>query len=149
MKKYDLKKIMNDAWRIMRANSVGGVYQLDLSQALRTAWSIAKKDRIRADLSAEIVHSGKYDYILNEKNLMSRMDLVRKALQNLRNEGEKNRAAYRNGLTSKSEFDEYCFFKSPAESNVLIVLKNSFKATRVEWNPSWVYKMGPLPEEEF
>ena len=37
MKKYDLKKIMNNAWRIMRANSVGGVYQLDLSQALRTA----------------------------------------------------------------------------------------------------------------
>lgn len=67
MKKYDLKKIMNNAWRIMRANSVGGVYQLDLSQALRTAWSIAKKDRIRTDLSAEIVRSGKYDYIVNEK----------------------------------------------------------------------------------
>lgn len=152
MKKYDMKKIMNDAWHMMRANDVGGIYQITFSEALRSAWAIAKKSLRKAECASEIIRSGKYDYIAKEKSLMKRDDLVRKAFNSLRVEGEKVRTVFKKGLMSKAEFDEYTFIKNPAEHSVLVAFKNTCtkKSNRPIWNDfSWIVALGPLPEEEF
>lgn len=123
MKKYDLKKIMKDAWRMMRANCVGGVYQVSLSQALHFAWEVARRDLRKAECVKEIISSGKYNYIAKEKNLTNRFDLVKKAFNAFRAEGEKRRIALRNSCKENS--------------------------SRPVWNDTWPYALGPLPEEEF
>ena len=151
MKKYDLKKIMKDAWRMMRANCVGGVYQVSLSQALHFAWEVARRDLRKAECVKEIIASGKYNCIAREENLMSRFDLVKKAFNALRAEGEKRRVAFRNGMMSESELGEYLTVEASAEHSVLVALRNSCKenSSRPVWNDAWPYALGPLPEEEF
>nr|DAI17503.1 MAG TPA: hypothetical protein [Caudoviricetes sp.] len=151
MKKYDLKKIMKDAWHMMRANYVGGVYQISLSQALRFAWEVARRDLRKAERMKEIISSGKYDYIVKEENLTNRFDLVKKAFNALRVEGEKCRAAFRNGKMSKAGLDEYLAIENSAEHSVLAALKSSCKesTSRPVWNDSWPYTLGLLPEEKF
>ena len=151
MKKYDLKKIMKDAWHMMRANYVGGVYQISLSQALRFAWEVARRDLRKAECVKEIISSGKYDYIVKEENLMNRFELVKKALNALRAEDEKLRAAFRNGMESKARLDEYLAVESSAEQSVLVALKSSCResTSRPVWNDSWPYALGLLPEEQF
>lgn len=151
MKKYDLKKIMKDAWHMMRANYVGGVYQISLSQALHFAWEVARRDLRKAECVKEIVSSGKYDYIVKEENLANRFDLVKKAFNALRAEGEKRRAAFRSGMMSKIELDEYQAIENSAEHSVLAALKNSCRESTScpVWNDSWPYALGLLPEEEF
>lgn len=151
MKKYDLKKIMKDAWHMMRANYVGGVYQFSLSQALHFAWEVARRDLRKAECVKEIISSGKYDYIAKEENLMNRFDLVKKAFNDLRAEGEKLRVAFRNGMMSKAGLDEYLAIESSAEHSVLVALKNSCResASCPVWNDSWPYALGLLPEEQF
>lgn len=149
--KYDLKKIMNDAWHMMRANYVGGVYQISLSQALHFAWEVARRDLRKAECVKEIISSGKYDYIAKEENLMNRFDLVKKAFNALRAEGEKCRAAFRNGMMSKVGLDEYLAIENSAEHSVLTALQSSCRksTSRPVWNDSWPYALGLLPEEEF
>lgn len=151
MKKYDLKKIMKDAWHMMRANYVGGVYQISLSQALHFAWEVARRDLRKAECVKEIISSGKYDYIAKEENLMNRFDLVKKAFNALRAEGENRRAAFRNGMMSRAGLDEYLAIENSAEHSVLVALKNSCRenTSRLVWNDSWAYALGLLPEEEF
>ena len=151
MKKYDLKKIMKDAWHMMRANYVGGVYQISLSQALHFAWEVARRDLRKAECVKEIISSGKYDYIVKEDNLMNRFDLVKKAFNALRAEGEKRRAAFRNGMMSKAGLDEYLAIENSAEHSVLVALKNSCREStrRPVWNDSWPDTIGLLPEEQF
>ena len=151
MKKYDLKKIMKDAWRMMRANCVGGVYQVSLSQALHFAWEVARRDLRKAECVKEIISSGKYNYIAKEKNFTNRFDLVKKAFNAFRAEGEKRRIALRNGMISKPELDEYLTVEASAEHSVLVALRNSCKenSSRPVWNDTWPYALGPLPEEEF
>ena len=151
MKKYDLKKIMKDAWHMMRANYVGGVYQISLSQALHFAWEVARRDLRKSECVKEIISSGKYDYIVKEENLTNRFDLVKKAFNALRAEGEKRRAAFRNGTMSKAGLDEYLAIENSAEHSVLVALKNSCRenTNRHVWNDSWPYALGLLPEEQF
>lgn len=151
MKKYNLKKIMNDAWRMMRANRVGGVYQISFSYALRFAWEIARKDLRKAEYAEKIVLSGKYDYIVKEENLTNRYYLVRRAFSALRDEGNKYIAAFRKGLVSAAERSEYITIKNSAEHDLLMALRNSCKekTSRPVWNDPWPYALGPLPEEEF
>jgi hypothetical protein len=149
--KYDLKKIMNDAWHMMRANYVGGVYQISLSQALHFAWEVARRDLRKAECVKEIISSGKYDYIVKEENPMNRFDLVKKAFNALRAEGEERRAAFRNGMMSKAGLDEYLAIENSAEHSVLTALQSSCRksTSRPVWNDSWPYALGLLPEEEF
>lgn len=149
--KYDLKKIMNDAWHMMRANYVGGVYQISLSQALHFAWEVARRDLRKAEYMKKIISSGKYDYIAKEENPMNRYDLVKKAFNALRAEGEKRRAAFRNGMMSKAGLDEYLAIENSAEHSVLVALKSSCRESIScpVWNESWPYALGLLPEEQF
>lgn len=151
MKKYDMKKIMKDAWHMMRANCVGGVYQISLSQALHFAWEVARRDLRKAECMKKIISSGKFDYIVKEENLMNRFDLVNKAFNDLRDEGEKRRAAFRNDMMSRAELDEYLAIENSAEHSVLVALRNSCKkaTSRPVWNDSWPYALGILPEEKF
>lgn len=148
MKKYDVKKIMNDAWRRMRANSVGGVYQISLSAALKAAWSSAKRALREAEYAEKVLNSGKYDYILHEDNPWSRADLVRTALDALREEGEMNVCAYRKGLMTRNELLDYQCFKLEPEKSLVASFRK--KSSRPVWNDNAKFAaLGPLPEEEF
>lgn len=148
MKKYDVKKIMNDAWRRMRANSVGGVYQISLSEALKAAWSSAKRALREAEYAEKVLKSGKYDYIIHEDNPWVKDDLVRKALDALRDEGEKNVRAYREGLMTRSELLDYQCFKLEPEKSLVASFRK--KPSRPVWNSYAKFAaLGPLPEEEF
>ena len=152
MKKYDMKKIMNNAWKHMRLNKLGGVYRISFSEALSFAWKMAKRDYVKFEISKKIVASGKYDYLINEKNLGKRYDLVRKAFSALRDEGEEVRKAfYKKGLMSKNEFNDYIAIKNPAEHELLSAFQATCKKVSCHqaWNVDLAEKLGPLPEEEF
>ena len=149
--KYDLKKIMNNAWHMMRANYVGGVYQVSLSQALHFAWEVARRDFRKAECVKEIISSGKYNYIAKEENPMNRFDLVKRLLTPCVLRAKSAALLFRNGTMSKAGLDEYLAIESSAEHSVLTALQSSCRksTSRPVWNDSWPYALGLLPEEEF
>ena len=140
MKKYDLSKIMKDAWRMMKQNNVGGVYQIPFSKALRFAWR-------KFDCVKKLVKSGKYDYIVKEMNLNNRFILVRKAFSALHKENRlMSDLHYYKGLMSKSEYNEYLSVKYAAEHEMLLSFRASCRNYEAP-NYNWMNTLGELPED--
>lgn len=136
MKKYNLSKIMKDAWWAMKKNSVGGVYKMKFSEALKMAWEWAKREALVEAATESVAKSGKYDYIVAESDLNKRLSLARKAQRELVKAHWAMSAEERKA--NQINFD--------GENKFLITLEKACYLVKCG-NPLWMYTLGPLPED--
>lgn len=136
MKKYNMSKIMKDAWWAMKKNSVGGVPQIKFSEALKMAWEWAKRESLVKAATESVAMSGKYDYIVAEQDADKRLSMARKAQRELVK-------AHWNMSAEERKADQINF---DGENKFLITLKEACLLCE-GGNPLWMYTLGPLPED--
>lgn len=136
MKKYNMSKIMKDAWWAMKKNSVGGVPQIKFSEALKMAWEWAKREALVKAATEAVATSGKYDYIVAEPDADKRLSMARKA----------KRALVKAHWSMSAEDRKANQISFSGENGFLIALEKSCLPYE-GGNPLWMYTLGPLPED--
>ena len=136
MKKYNMSKIMKDAWWAMKKNSVGGVPQIKFSEALKMAWEWAKREALVKAATESVAMSGKYDYIVAESDADKRLSMARKAQREL----------VKAHWAMSAEERKAAQINFAGENGFLIALKKSCLPYE-GGNPLWMYTLGPLPED--
>lgn len=136
MKKFDMKKIFNRAWNFYKnsRNSYAADHVMSWSECLRESWKVEKIFAKRREMVANVLSSGKYDYLLSidhrDFNIVAH------------DARDKIRAEIRNARGNDSIVESL-----KAEDAAIVAIQKSRFPRKITINDNWMNKFGPLPQD--
>lgn len=136
MKKFDMKKIFNRAWNFYKnsRNSYAADHVMSWSECLRESWKVEKIFAKRREMVADVLSSGKYDYLLS----IDHRDFSIAA----HDARDKIRAEIRNTRGNDSLVESL-----KAEDAAIVAIQKSRFPCKFTINDNWMNKFGPLPQD--